>query len=601
MWKEVLTVIVADQLTFLAEKHQFLPRNLFGGRPGCTTTDAMHLLANTIETSWRAGKVTSVLFLDIEGAFPNAVPSRLVHNMRKRQVPRKITTFVQNMLEAHVTALKFNGYTLEPIDIDDGIGQGDPLSMVLYQFYNADPLDIPEGKKESAMAYVDDSLMIAMADTFQETHRILADMMGRKGGVAEWSTIHNSPLEYSKLALIDFAHRCSSKERPLLCLPQIEIPPSESTKYLGVIFDQHLDWKAQHTHAIGKGIKWISQLKRLTRPTWGITPNYARRLYISVAIPKVLYAADVWYVPLGSSSFNRKLAYLQRAGALAVTGGLRTSALDALDVGAHLLPASSLIDKWCHRALVRMATLPSDHPLSKIMRKKTAGKLKGHKAPINDLLAKYRYDPNKFEKIPAATRDPTTLGELPFTVNIAPDRDSSIRETENALEAVQVFTDGSATNGKVGAAAVLLRAGNPVRTLRFHLGPEKEHTVHEAELVGILLGMHLIKTEKHGSTTFALGVDNQAAIKAFGSDLRSPGHHLAREAIRIARRVHKRRSKERYSLVIRWTAGHEGIAGNEAADKEVRLAAEGKLQISLRSLPTSVSLYRLIPPQPKEP
>jgi len=276
MWKEVLTVIVADQLTFLAEKHQFLPRNLFGGRPGCTTTDAMHLLANTIETSWRAGKVTSVLFLDIEGAFPNAVPSRLVHNMRKRQVPRKITTFVQNMLEAHVTALKFNGYTLEPIDIDDGIGQGDPLSMVLYQFYNADPLDIPEGKKESAMAYVDDSLMIAMADTFQETHRILADMMGRKGGVAEWSTIHNSPLEYSKLALIDFAHRCSSKERPLLCLPQIEIPPSESTKYLGVIFDQHLDWKAQHTHAIGKGIKWISQLKRLTVTFLGL-----RRVHFS--------------------------------------------------------------------------------------------------------------------------------------------------------------------------------------------------------------------------------------------------------------------------------------------------------------------------------
>jgi len=92
MWK-ALTAIVADQLTFAMEKYQLLPATHFGGRPGRTTTDAMHLLANTIKVSWRKGKVTSALFLDIEGAFPNAVPSRLEHNLRKRQVPGKIVEF----------------------------------------------------------------------------------------------------------------------------------------------------------------------------------------------------------------------------------------------------------------------------------------------------------------------------------------------------------------------------------------------------------------------------------------------------------------------------------------------------------------------------
>jgi len=43
MWK-VLTAIVADQITFLTEKHQLLPKNHFGGRPGRTTTDAMLVL-----------------------------------------------------------------------------------------------------------------------------------------------------------------------------------------------------------------------------------------------------------------------------------------------------------------------------------------------------------------------------------------------------------------------------------------------------------------------------------------------------------------------------------------------------------------------------
>jgi hypothetical protein len=51
MWK-LLTAIVAEQLTYTTEKHQLLPANHFGGRPGCTTTDAMHLLASTIKSSW---------------------------------------------------------------------------------------------------------------------------------------------------------------------------------------------------------------------------------------------------------------------------------------------------------------------------------------------------------------------------------------------------------------------------------------------------------------------------------------------------------------------------------------------------------------------
>ena len=84
---------------------------------------------------------------------------------------------------------------------------------------------------------------------------------------------------------------------------------------------------------------------------------------------------------------------------------------------------------------------------------------------------------------------------------------------------MQVYADGSAIEGKVGAAAILLREGRPTRALHFHLGPEGKHTVHEAELVGILLGLHLINTEKKGGTTFALGVGNQAAIKAFQSNL----------------------------------------------------------------------------------
>jgi len=583
MWK-VLTTIVADQLTFVTEKHQLLPANHFGGRPGRTTTDAMHLLANTIKASWRAGKVTSALFLDIEGAFPNAVLSRLEHNLRKRQVPSKIVKFIRKMLRRRVTTLKFDGYTSEPINIDNSIGQGDPLSMGMYQYYNADLIDIPSEPEESAMAYVDDSVMIAIAKSFPEAHEKLLSMMTRAGGVIDWSTLHNSPLKYSKLALVDFAHGQSTKRRSPLHLPQIVIQPAKSTRYLGVVFNQNLNWKEQHARAIEKGTKWAMQIRRLARPTWGLTLGNARRLYISIAIPRILYAIDVWCVPpyanskhqRGTVKVIRKITTIQRVGALAITGGLRTSATDALDAAAYLLLAPLLADKACHRAALCLTTLPKEHPLHRIANNKTTGKIKHHKSPMSSLLAAYKVDPKKTEKIPTAVRDPTLQGELPFETSIAECREESVKEAERADEEVQVFTDRSALNGMVGAATILTREGNPPRVLHLTLGPEEKHTVHEAELAGILLGMHLISTESHGSTTFVMGVDNQAAISAFHSSLRNPAHHLAREILKVANRVQKRRQRGKYKLTIRWTAGHKGIQGNKDADHKAKRAAEGK-------------------------
>ena len=51
--------------------------------PGINVNMPLHPLESTVRHAWRQGKVVSVLFLDIEGAFPNAVTDHLLHNMKK--------------------------------------------------------------------------------------------------------------------------------------------------------------------------------------------------------------------------------------------------------------------------------------------------------------------------------------------------------------------------------------------------------------------------------------------------------------------------------------------------------------------------------------
>jgi ribonuclease HI len=292
---------------------------------------------------------------------------------------------------------------------------------------------------------------------------------------------------------------------------------------------------------------------------------------------------DVWSSSERGSEHNQKvsakvikhLTMVQRVGALAITGGLHSLPTDMLDASAYLMPAELTVDSWCHRALVQLAMLPEDHLLHKTVVSKRASKIKRHKSPANFLLERYGYNTKRFKKIPAITRNPMQSSKLPFKTKIAKSRDASMRNATNAKEEVQVYADGSAMNRKVGVAAILIRAGKLLRMLHMHLGPESKHTVHEAELVGMLLGMHLISTENHSNIAFALGVDNQAAIKAFHTNHRNPGQHIAREIQRVAEKVQKRRNKAKYSLTIRWMVGHEGIEGNEKADREAKKAAEG--------------------------
>ncbi|KIJ63741.1 hypothetical protein HYDPIDRAFT_63317, partial [Hydnomerulius pinastri MD-312] len=66
--------------------------------------------------------------------------------------------------------LKFDGFLSDWIDITNGIGQGDPLSMILYIIYNSDLVEVAnaQGKRELALAFVDDTAYVAIGTTFRD-------------------------------------------------------------------------------------------------------------------------------------------------------------------------------------------------------------------------------------------------------------------------------------------------------------------------------------------------------------------------------------------------------------------------------------------------
>ena len=65
-----------------------------------------------------------------------------------------------------------------------------------------------------------------------------------------------------------------------------------------------------------------------------------------------------------------------------------------------------------------------------------------------------------------------------------------VAENRKLLHRFKIYCDSSGFN----KASALLYSGNRLtKVLHFHLGSEDKHTVYEAESVGLLMGLHLLK------------------------------------------------------------------------------------------------------------
>jgi len=164
-----MAAIVKDKIQYHTEKLQLLPQMQFGGRPGCSATDSLHMLTNFIKDAWRRRQGVLALFLDVKGAFPNTIPEVLVHNMRRYGVLREYTDMILDKMTARETIIAFDDYRSEPIPVNNGLDQGCNLSMYGYRFYNASQIEGLIGRKdEIATNFADDATCATSGKTLEE-------------------------------------------------------------------------------------------------------------------------------------------------------------------------------------------------------------------------------------------------------------------------------------------------------------------------------------------------------------------------------------------------------------------------------------------------
>jgi ribonuclease HI len=600
-----LSIVITEYLVHITEKHHLLPSTYFGFRPGRSTTDELLTMEKFIRDAWNDGEVVSGLFLDVKGAFPSVHIPQLLVDLKRKGIPDTIIRWIEKKLDGRRTTVVFDGHRSNPLAIRAGLDQGCPLSGLLYSYYNAYIGELVPRYSQKLMipGFADDLSALVRGPDFFTTHGMLEELFRQHRGITYWQQTRNCHFAVPKFALIDFTLRLiqemdeRGKRRPHrggpIQIGNTVIHPQDSTKCLGVTLHYRLSWAEQWNRAIAKGMKWVTQVARVMKSKMGLQTRLSRQLYLTVCLPKMLYAAEVWAPPHRRRRTTRtdarapkdvmpdgvmaRMASVQRRALVAMSGAMRTTPTDILEAHMNILPLDLYMDTIRHRAALRIATLPSSHPLYSDIRESITDHRNTHVTALMRLHRAYRINPDCVETVEVTRRPP--WWKPTFRTAIASSKEEAVDEEEKHIreDQIRVYTDGSAYDGGVGAGAILIRTNDHrevtgMRKLMLHLGSDRRYTVHSAETVGLLLAIHLLRTEPHPPTHTSIGVDNQAAILGC-TRFR---HGRGQWAVDILRdHIEELTKVTDTSILIRWTPGHIGIDGNELADTVAKQAARG--------------------------
>ena len=293
---KIFELVIARRLSKLTEINSLLPETQMGARAGRSAETALQLITEQVHAIWGIPgpqRVATLLSLDISGAFDYVSHERLIHNLRKRQIPTILTRWISSFLQDRETTIKtFEGES-EPLRVTTGIPQGSPISPILFLFFIADLLDTVNNNtlRISTIGFVDDINILTYGLSTERNYKILEETHRK---CLHWAATHGAnfaPEKYEVMHLTRARKKFNLKAAPIF--DGIRPTAKDHIRILGVQVDMKLKWGPHITKIKEKAASQLLVLGRITLLTWGA--GFAKSKLISniVVKPALLYGAGI--------------------------------------------------------------------------------------------------------------------------------------------------------------------------------------------------------------------------------------------------------------------------------------------------------------------
>lgn len=187
------------------------------------------------------------------------------------------------------------------------------------------------------IGYADDIAAVVLARNMDGAQMRLNQVMRQ---VTSWLEEHGLVLATKKSEIV----LLTAKRYPTILPMQVGtqmIETKKAIKYLGLMIDTKLTFWEQIKRAADKDATVTTALSRFMANTGGPRPG-RHRLLMTVAQSVMLYGAEIWADALNVDKYKKRLAAVQRRGALRVACSYRTVSEPAVLVVTGVMPIDLL-------------------------------------------------------------------------------------------------------------------------------------------------------------------------------------------------------------------------------------------------------------------
>jgi len=352
---KTLERMVNTRLIEYLEQNNTLSNLQCGGRKKRSTIDHLIALETAIRKAQANNEEIVSIFFDMEKAYDMTWRHGILKNIHRIGIRGRMAAYIKNFLSERKFQVKINN-TLSAIKTQkEGIPQGSVISPTFFIIHIDKILNnILKNNRYQASLFMDDLQISYRHPNIQEIEINLQQSINK---FVKFSNENGFKFSITKSTLMHFS-RSPASRIPELKLNQTRLTPAKTVKYLGLVFDDKLDWQAHIQLLKKKCNKTLNLLRTISSMEWGADSKTLMKIYVALIRSRIDYGSIIY-----NSANKQNLKSIETVSNEAMRIASRcfkTTPISSLQVITNEPPLQLRRDKLSLKYYYKIRSLPSN-------------------------------------------------------------------------------------------------------------------------------------------------------------------------------------------------------------------------------------------------
>ena len=281
--------LVHKRLIAFLKKYKILYLYQFGFRKDYSTTLALIEIVDNIIKDLQDGKYVAGLYIDFSKAFDTVDHDILLYKLNHYGIRGDALEWFKSYLKGRNQYTVVNGTDSDQQDIKYGVPQGSVLGPLLFLIYTNDIAGCTTESNKTRL-FADDTASLISRDTPKELKSSLRKVLL---DIIKWCNANKLTINLSKTCYIIYKtpHQNIPSYLNNITINNETITKVPSTKYLGIIMDEKLNW-LEHIENLIKSLIRTSNSFKIVKHR--MHKNNKIVLYNAYIYSKIQYGIEVY-------------------------------------------------------------------------------------------------------------------------------------------------------------------------------------------------------------------------------------------------------------------------------------------------------------------